>query len=217
MTDQVFPDVELPPAGTNSVHISEGSLPGGRRRVRCVLTDEHPDGSLLDDPIDTDGAFVLWRVDVDDQGRGVIALNPAALGAAPPMWFVMLPEPDLERPAVVLVGFATDHLPVGTVITDPMFFSMPVKNEEQSGAIRWWYEEGVIDEVFVAPDWRRRGVATALIYAVGAWQALHGHPVNIRSDGRRTELGTHLDAASRFPSRFMPITEISRPMDLPEG
>ena len=87
---------------------------------------------------------------------------------------------------------------------------------EQAGAIRWWYEDGVIDQVFVQPDFRRRGVATELIYAVGAWQALHGHPVNIRSDHRRTELGQHFEAGTQFPSRFMAITEVSPPMDVPE-
>ena len=102
------------------------------------------------------------------------------------------------------------------MITDPMFFSMPISNTEQAGAIRWWYEDGVIDQVFVQPDFRRRGVATELIYAVGAWQALHGHPVNIRSDHRRTELGQHFEAGTQFPSRFMAITEVSPPMDVPE-
>ena len=197
------------------MHIREGALPGNRWSVRCVLTDAHPDGCLLDDPVDTGDAFVLWRVGVDDQGRGVIRMNRAALGGSPPLWYVMLPEPEARRPAISLVGFATDHLPTGTIITDPMFFTIPIENDEQVGAIHWWYEDGVVDEVYVDPKWRRRGIATDLIYAVGAWQALHGHPVNIRSDGRRTELGQHFEAGSQFPDRFEPITEISPPMDPP--
>ena len=216
MLHDPFPAVELPPVGTNSVHIREGALPGDRWSVRCVLTNDFPDGSLLDDPIETDGMFVLWRVGIDAEARGVIRLNNAALGAAPKIWYVMLPELDASRPAMSIVGFPTDHLPEGTIVTDPMFFSMPVDNDEQVGAVRWWFEEGVIDQVFVDPNWRRQGVATELLYAVGAWQALHGWPVHIRSDGRRTELGQHLDAATMFPQRFAPITEVSPPMDLPE-
>ncbi len=198
------------------MHIRESALPGGRWSVRCALTNAHPDGCLLDDPIETGDAFVLWRVGIDDQNRGVIRLNRDSLRGSPPLWFVMVPEPDMDRPAMVLVGFASDHLPVGTVITDPMFFSMAVSNEDQAGAIRWWYEDGVIDQVFVQPNFRRQGVATELIYAVGAWQALHGHPVNIRSDHRRTELGQHFEAGTQFPSRFMAVTEVSPPMDFPE-
>lgn len=211
-----FPTVELPQVGTNSVHIREGALPGDRWSVRCVLTNEHPDGSLLDDPIDTMGMFVLWRVGIDDDGHGVVRLNRAALGAAPTLWYVMLPEPNAPRPAMSLVGFPTTHLAEGTIITDPLFFGMPVENDEQVGAVRWWYEDGVIDQVYVDPNWRRQGVATALLYAVGAWQALHGFPVDIRSDGRRTELGQHLDAATMFPQRFAPITEVAPPMDPPD-
>ena len=217
MLGDPFPDLAPPPAGTASVHIREHALPGNRWSVRCVLSDEHPDGCLLDDPIDTDGVYVLWRVGVDDEGRGVIRMNRTALGTSPPLWYVMLPEADASRPAMTLVGFATDHLPVGTIITDPVFFMMPVESEEQVGAIRWWYLDGVVDEVYVDPKWRRRGIATDLIYAVGAWQAMHGHPVRIRSDGRRTELGAHFEAGARFPSRFAPITEIVRPMDPPEA
>lgn len=215
MTGPAFPDVPVPPPGTAAFYIRESELPGGRWRTRCVLGDAWPDGELLVDPVDTDGMFVLWRTDVDDDGHGRIDHNPAAHDLAPPLWFVLLPETDLDRPAMSLVGFATDHHPVGRIITDAEFFTTPVRSAEQVGAIRWWHLEGVIDQVFVATDWRRQGVATKLIYSVNACQALHGHPVDIRSDGRRTELGHHLDAGTRFPGRFAPITEVSPPMDPP--
>jgi len=151
------------------------------------------------------------------RGHDLICLNPVWLAGAPTLWFVALPEHDQPRPAISLVGFATEHFPVGTVITDPEFFTLPLRSEEQVGAIRWWYEDGIVDQVFIAEAWRRRHLGTAFTYAASAWQALHGKCSNLRSDGRRTELGKHLDAGTQFPNRFALITEISPPMDLPEN
>lgn len=213
MIGDPFPEVALPPVGTSSAHFREASLSRGRWRARCVISNSFPDASVFDNPVDTSGMFVLWRVDVDSEGRGVIELNPAALGDAPPIWFVMIPEENAERPAMSMAGFPTDHIPVGTVLTDPMFFSLPVKTTEQVGAVRWWHHECVVDQVFVDPKWRRRGVATQLLYAIDAWQVLHGFPGHPRSDHRRTEMGQHLDAAARFPERFKTITQVSPPMD----
>ncbi len=212
---EAFPDVAIPPPGTNAFYVREEALSFDRFRGRTIIDNRYPDTTVLDDPIDTSGLFVQCRFGVDASGHDLICLNPVWLAGAPTLWFVALPEHGQPRPAISLVGFATEHFPVGTVITDPEFFTLPLRSEEQVGAIRWWYEDGIVDQVFIAEAWRRRHLGTAFTYAASAWQALHGKCSNLRSDGRRTELGKHLDAGTQFPNRFAPITKISRPMDLP--
>lgn len=62
--------------------------------------------------------------------------------------------------------------------------------------------------------WRRRHVATALIYAASGYHQLHGWPGRLRSDGRRTTMGDGLVAGLRHPGRIAPLATRMPPMDL---
>jgi hypothetical protein len=211
-----FPNAGPPPSGTPAWYVREAPLTKNRWRARCVVSEHFPDGTLVDGPIESSGAHEHWRADIDDAGRSVLQLNEAAVEGAPPLWFVAVPEPNESRAAMVLAGFATDHVATGTVLTNAEFFTLPVKSEEQIGAIRWWHLEGVVDQLFVAEQWRRRHLATALIYAANALQVHNGWPSRLHSDGRRTELGQHLSAGMLFPDRFAALETTSPPMDPPK-
>lgn len=205
-------DDTVPPAGTAAWYHRIEPLPGGRWRVRCLFSDDFPDGTAVTDPGDVEGRFEIWRADLDDEGRPRVLVNPEAVPGAPAMWFVALPERG-ERPAMTLVGFEKPLLPPGTVISDAVFFSLPVRNDEQVGAIRWWHEEAVVDQVYVAPEQRRRHTASALIYAASAYHQLHGWPGRLHSDGRRTAMGERLVAGLRHPDRIAPLQQLMPPMD----
>lgn len=205
----------MPAAGTAAWYHRQEELPGGRWRVRCLFSDDHPDGTVVTDPGDTEGRFEIWRADVDDEGRSRVLVNPDAAPGSPPLWFVVLPERG-ERPATTLVAFADDALPPGTVVTDAVFFSMPVRNDDQVAAIRWWHEEAVVDQVYVAEPYRRSHVASAIIYAASAYHQLHGWPGRLHSDGRRTTMGEQLVTGLRHPDRIAPLTKLMPPMD-PDG
>jgi GNAT superfamily N-acetyltransferase len=209
-------EAELPAAGTAAWYHREASLPDGRWKVRCLFSDDHPDGAVVDRRGDLSGRFEIWRADVDDQGRPRVLVNPDAAPGAPAMWFVVLPEAPAPRPAMTLVGYADRTLPAGTVITDAVFFHLPVRNDDQVGAIRWWHEDAVVDQVYVGPAWRRSHVASALIYAASAYHQLHGWPGRLHSDGRRTSLGEQLVAGLRHPDRIAPLSKLMPPMD-PDG
>ena len=140
-------------------------------------------------------------------------MSPDAAPDVPAMWFVALPEPTTERPAMTLVGFDKDPIPAGSVINDATFFHLPISNDEQVGAIRWWTKEAVVDQVFVGDDYRRRHVASALIYAASAYHQLHGWGGRLHSDGRRTPMGEMLVAGLRHPDRIAPLSDLMPPMD----
>jgi hypothetical protein len=212
-----FPAAEPPTPGTPAWYVREKKCDRGRWQIRCVVDATHDDAAVVVGPIATHGAYEPWRADVDSNGRSVIGLNPVGLVGTPPIWFVVLPELDIPTPAMSLVGFASDHVAEGTVLTDPEFFSLPVPSNAQVGAIRWWHLEGIVDQVFIPENWRQRRLGTAMTYAANAFQVHNGWPGNLRSDSRRTELGKYLDAGTQFPNRFAPIEEVSPPMDPPKG
>lgn len=203
----------VPDAGTSAWYHREGPLPGGRWRMRCLFSDGRPDGTVVEDPGDTAGLFEIWRADLDDEGRPRVRVNPDAVPGAPAMWFVALPETNVPRPAMTLVGFDQRAIPAGSVINDAVFFSLPVSNDDQVGAIRWWTAEAIVDQVFVGDRWRRRHVGSALIYAASAYHQLHGWPGRLHSDGRRTTMGQQLVAGLRHPDRIAPLTNLMPSMD----
>lgn len=181
--------------------------------MRCLFSDDHADGEVVDAPEEWTGRFEIWRADVDDDGRPRVLVNPGAAPGSPTMWFVALPELDGERPAMTLVGYEHDVLPPGVVVHDATFFRLPIRNRDQVGAIRWWRDEAVVDQVYVGEHWRRRHVATALIYAASAYHQLHGWPGRLHSDGRRTSMGDHLVAGLRHPDRIAALDTRMPPMD----
>jgi hypothetical protein len=114
---------------------------------------------------------------------------------------------------MTLVGFEGPEVPAGSVIQDGAFFHLPVRSDDQAGAIRWYRDEAVVHQVYVGEAYRRRHVATAMIYAASAYHQLHGWPGRLHSDGRYTELGQSLVAGLRHPDRIAPLQEAMPPMD----
>ncbi|MEU0489935.1 GNAT family N-acetyltransferase [Nocardiopsis sp. NPDC006139] len=80
----------------------------------------------------------------------------------------------------------------------------------QIGAIRWHQGPGVASEIYVAPQMRRRGVATALWNTARNLHALTtgGRPLQV--SGRRTVLGDLL--ARRLCDPPAPLSELVLPM-----
>lgn len=206
----------VPGRGTHAWYHRQEPLPGGRWRVRCLFSDDHPDGTTVEEPGDVAGRFEIWRADLDAAGRPRVRVNADAAPDAPTMWFVALPELDADDPAMTLVGYDGEVRPPGVVVPDAEFFHLPTRNDDQVGAIRWW-QRGVVDQVYVGERWRRRHVATALIYAASAYHQLHGWPGRLHSDGRRTTMGESLVAGLRHPDRIAPLDHALPPMDPAPG
>ncbi|TDT14518.1 hypothetical protein BDK89_0073 [Ilumatobacter fluminis] len=204
-----------PESGTSAWYVREQPLRHGRWQVRCHLDDRHDDGTIVDDSGDLDDVFVLWRAELAADGHSTITVAPGMAPGAPGCWFVELPEGNADPPAMTLVAFGTDDHAPGTVVSDAEFFHLPVRSDQQLGAIRWWPEEAVVDQVFVHEDWRRRHVATVLIYTASAYHQHHGWPGRLHSDGRRTKLGISLVTGLRHPERIAPLDLVLPPMDRP--
>ncbi|MEN9793046.1 MAG: hypothetical protein RL330_1124 [Actinomycetota bacterium] len=204
-----------PPTGTSAWYERLAPLSTDRWHVRCWMHDRHPDGEVIVSPGDHSGDFLLWDADVDAQDRPVLSISPAVRTGSPEVWFVELHGEDAHGPAVTLVAFDTPHLPPGTVVTDPVFFHMPVRSEQQVAAVRWWRNDAVVDQVYVRPDMRRSHLSIHVLYAASAFHQLHGWPGRLHSDGRRTVLGEALAEHLRATGRIAPLEHLLTPMDPP--
>jgi hypothetical protein len=207
----------LPPDGTAVWCVRHAPLPGGRWRVTGHFDDAHPHGTVLEGPVDTTGTFELAAAGLDPDGRPNLWTSKQATGHDVPLWFVHLTDRDGPRPNATLVAFTGDQVPEGTVVGDAEFFHLPVPNTDQVGAIRWWTEEAVIDQVYVADRWRRRHVATALLYSASTFHQFNGWPGWLHADGRRTLAGEYLALGVRHPQGYRPLEQLTASMDEPAG
>lgn len=162
---------------------------------------------------DLTGALRLWTADVADDGHLLLRINPDLVERAPTTWFVASQQLRDDPATVTLVAFATDDLPEGTVIDNAEFMALAVRSSDQVAAVQWGPRTAIIYQVFVQPQWRRRQLATKMVYAASAYHQAHGWSGPIRSDGRRTDLGEEFTAAFRHPDRIAPWQERAEPMD----
>ncbi len=207
----------VPAAGTPTWYVRDGALARGRWQVRCFVDDAHPDGTIVDAPGETSGMFSLWTAGVDADGHTMLWVNPAANPGTADCWFVILEDRQAPEPTATLVAFATDHLPVGTVITDPEFFHLPVANRDQVAAVRWWTQTGAVDQIYVAEQWRGHDQARELIYHASAYHQHRGWPGRMHIDGRRTKAGQQALSGRRHPTRIAPLEKLLAPLDAPAG
>lgn len=203
---------------TNAWYLRDGRLNDRWWRTSCYFDDRFPDGHTVDvaegaDPGDLDGVAWLWHSGLDDDGRLAITVDADAAPGAPSLWYVHIDERTPEGEAVILVAFATGHLPDGTVIPNSVFVPMKVRSDQQAGAIRWWRDQAVVDQIFVRKDLRRAHVGSKIIYAASGLHQAHGWPGRLHSDGRRTDIGQRFVAGLRHPDRIAAWEEKMPPMD----
>lgn len=129
---------------------------------------------------------------------------------APTLWVVVVTE--AGPPAVThLVAFTGHGVPAGTVLDPDRAAALGVRTEDQVGAVRCYTETGEVDQVYVAPQWRRQQVATALVGAASVYNMVHGRP-QTWGDGQRTALGEKWVQSLESRSRVADQTHLAPPM-----
>jgi hypothetical protein len=191
------------------------SLAGGRWRVSCYQNDDHLDGCAIGPeqlPAAPPVGEMLWRAELGTSDRPLVTVTETGAPGAPSAWFVAKREQADGRPRVTLVAFGTNHMPDGTIVSDVEFVTMTVRSDSQLGAIRWWADTAVIDEIYVQPDQRRGHLGSKLIYTASGFHQFHGWPERLRTDGRRTDLGQQFAVGLRHPLRTEQWTQRAAPM-----
>nr|WP_281371659.1 GNAT family N-acetyltransferase [Petropleomorpha daqingensis] len=113
-----------------------------------------------------------------------------------------------------MVAFSDARHADGTLLDDAAARALGVVGEHQVAALRWWPRRGLINQIYVAPEHRRLGIAAKLGHAAFALQRARGLP-DLTADGRRTDLGERfregLPAYAAW--RLAPRTHRQPPMD----
>jgi GNAT superfamily N-acetyltransferase len=185
-------------------------------RFVTVRSTRYPDGSRVElrpDLADAQiGDDALCDLSFDEAGRvsGIKVMSTFA-PKAPEMWFGEVRESAAAPPAVSLVAFTGGGQRPHTLMDAAALRALPVRTEDQLGAVRWYPATGEIDQIYVQPAWRRRNIATALLSAAGSLSVARDWP-RVWADGQRTLLGEQLRNASPWKHRGAALTHVAPPM-----
>lgn len=189
-----------------------GRLDSGLWDVSAYGIEDAPDGTIQDGGTEPEQE-PAWSTHHAEPGLVRISIGQYLLPEPPPLWFVWVDEPKSSPAGTNLVAFGGGQYPPGTVISRYTFATAGVPNGEQAGAVRWYPGGGQVHQVFVSPEWRRRNVASTLLYTADAFHQANGWEGKLHGDGRRTALGQMLLAGLLHPNRAKQLTEEMPPMD----
>jgi GNAT superfamily N-acetyltransferase len=189
------------------------------RQFIGVESDRYPDGTRVE--LGAEAAAVqigdrtLCTVTFGSGGRVTGLEIPARVApGAPPLWFVELREPSAQPPAVELIAFTGHGQPAGRFFDESDASNLSITNEDQVAAVRWFPATGEVEQFYVQPSWRRRGIGTAILAAGGVLSAARDWP-RFWGDGQRTALGEKFRDGGPWPHRMANLTHLAPPMTPP--
>jgi GNAT superfamily N-acetyltransferase len=189
---------------------------GQRGRVFIVQSAVHPDGTSLEVTPEqhaaglTQGWVAVATCRTDGSVTSLVLADRVA-PQAPPLWFVEVRESAADTPAVNLLAFSAHGQAAGTLMDRADLSNVAVRRADQLGAIRWWPAAGEVDQIYVNPAWRRRGIGTSVVHAAAVLTAARGWS-RLWSDGQRTVLGEQFRGASFWRHRTAELTHVAPPM-----
>jgi GNAT superfamily N-acetyltransferase len=188
----------------------------GSRRLAGVRSNAYPDGTRVELDTERYAHFEADVVCVATYGADatVVGLDVPThrVPKAPPLWWVEVRDTTDRPPAVNLIAFTGHGQRTGVLFDEAAASNLGAATSDQVGALRWYPVSGLIDQIFVAPEWRRRGIATALLHAAAILSAARDWP-RIWADGQRTVLGDEFRNGGDWKLRGAELTHVSPPMD----
>jgi GNAT superfamily N-acetyltransferase len=191
-------------------------VPGDGERAEAVVvvrSASRPDGAHVHLAAD-DPALAHWmsRAEIGEDGAvQAVHLADSVAPRAPLLWYVEVRETAAQPPALNLVAFAAPGVPAGTIVPGVDFGVLPVSSPDQAGALRWYPATGEVDQVYVQPQWRRRGIGTSLLHAAETLAIARRWP-RLWADGQRTELGEQFRRSAAWAHRAAELTHLAPPM-----
>jgi GNAT superfamily N-acetyltransferase len=183
-------------------------------RLIAVQSGAHPDGTHVDvGAAEAAGGLAgsICTVDLDDRKVRALVLDESVAPNAPPLWFAEIRESSARPPATNLLAFSGHGQPPGCLLDDSDLSNVTVRAEDQLGAVRWYPVSGVVNQVYVAPASRRRGIGTALLTAAAVLSVAREWP-RLWGQGQRTALGEEFRNNANWWHRAEDLTYLSPPM-----
>lgn len=191
-------------------------LGNGWRHAEAFNTDEHPHPTLIhDENRRASNGPAFSRLDLDDAHKPRIWIDSAHIPDAPELWYLLIPEQRLH-PTQSLCGFADRRHPPGRLVTiaeaRPHLRAGTLTLRDAATSIRWGVDPPEIEQIYVHPAWRRRGLAIKIINAADIVAIATGQGF-LTGGTHTTSDGEHLRHAWSTSTRVQPREGTMPPMD----
>lgn len=184
-----------------------GPLDENWHKVESFSTGEHPHPSTVHQPDrPSDFPAFSWS-GLDDDGNLRVGHVTDHLPDAPPLWWVLRHDPHPLGDTVSLIGFADAAFPDGTVLTVRQALDLGVgASSPQACAVRWGKGDPKIEQIYVAPEFRRRRVSIKVVHVADILNEASGWGGYIYGGTELTPDGEKLAEAWKHSVRLHPQT-----------
>lgn len=135
-------------------------------RVESFDTEEHPKSSTIYGTERPSSAAPFSWTSLDETGHLVVGIDPRDhLPTTPALWWALVEDDNAIVPNVSLIAFADDRYSDGTVLTAAQLRAEIGTPPAQAGAIRWAKGEAKIEQIYTAPEFRRRRMSIKMVNA----------------------------------------------------
>lgn len=191
----------------------DGRLDENWWRVRSFSDQRHPKSTTITGgTCPTDSAPFSWT-ELDGDGRLVVGMTHDHLPDTPALWWVLRDEPHPLAPTVCLVAFADGAFPDGTVLTVRQAKEAGVLDgREQAGAVRWGKGDPKLEQVYTAPDYRRRRMSVKMVHVADLVNEAAGWGGYLYGGSELTPDGQRLAEAWSGSLRLRPLNVQMPPM-----
>jgi len=189
--------------------------PDGEFELYGIHNDEYPDSTVVEVPAAlsaSDARPIVDRAIYRADGHPLaVKVTEYASKNQPDLWYVSHPEPDADPVAHTLIAFSTADFADGVVVQPAALDGLGIDRAGQVGAVRWWTASGQVHQIYVAPRWRRRGVASKMVLVASAFGLGWGWP-RLWGSGELTDLGEAWIGDALWRARVPPRTKRLPPM-----
>jgi hypothetical protein len=132
---------------------------------------------------------------------------------APPLWWVLVEEHHGLVPTISLIAYADARYPDGTVLTTDQYRAEVGASRPQAGAIRWGKGDPKLEQIYTAPDYRRRRMSIKMIHTADIINEAAGWGGYLYGGEELTSDGQQLAAAWSGSQRLREQSVQASPME----
>lgn len=99
---------------------------------------------------------------IDKDCRQVVHLVSDDFCSSIPMWYVYVNAIESLPPTRMILGYADDRYPDGTIVPFEEISSSGISPHDAAGFVRWFIQDSRIQQIFVNENYRRKRVSVKL-------------------------------------------------------
>lgn len=138
-------------------------LQNGRKHVMSFFDDKYQKPSLISGIKSPDHSACHSFNYVDESGNMVVSLVSDDFVGCESLWYVFLDGALLTPPLRSVIAFADQRYPNGTVLNPEDISDKNISLNKSAGFVRWIAPDSRIQQIFVAPEHRRKRISTQII------------------------------------------------------